>query len=125
MNLNIVFIFILQDLIERLKSELSSNFENVIVAMMLSPAQYDANEARRAMAGAGTDEAALTELLVTRSNAEITALKEAYKTGMFWMRIIGELSVYTLTSVLHTSLLCKLDFLVMENPNKKTETYEL
>ena len=61
---------------------------------MLSPAQYDANEARRAMAGAGTDEATLTELFVTRSNAEITALKEAYKTGMFWMWIIGELITY-------------------------------
>lgn len=70
-----------QDLIERLKSELSANFENVIVAMMLTPAQYDAHEARRAMAGAGTDEATLVELLVTRSNAEIAALKDAYKLG--------------------------------------------
>ena len=59
MKLNHALIFITQDLIERLKSELSSNFENVIVAMMLTPAQYDAHEARRAMAGKWQDGACL------------------------------------------------------------------
>ena len=61
-----------------MKSELSSNFENAVVALMLPPAEYDAMEANRAIAGAGTDEGTLIELLVTRTNSEIAALKAAY-----------------------------------------------
>ena len=45
---------------------------------MLPPAEYDAMEANRAIAGAGTDEGTLIELLVTRTNSEIAALKTAY-----------------------------------------------
>jgi len=38
-----------QDLIADLKSELSGNFERVILALMMPPAVYDAFELRNAM----------------------------------------------------------------------------
>lgn len=40
---------ILQDLIDDLKSELSGNFERVIIGMMTPTTMYDVHELRRAM----------------------------------------------------------------------------
>lgn len=73
----------LQDLIKELKSELSGNLEECILALMEPKALYDAKSLRRAMSGAGTDEDCLIEILCTRTNAEIQAIKEAYKTRKF------------------------------------------
>lgn len=72
-----------QDLIKELKSELSGNLEECILALLEPSALYDAKSLRRAMKGAGTDEQALIEILCTRTNAEILAIKETYKTRMF------------------------------------------
>lgn len=68
-----------KDLIKELKSELSGNFENFIVALMEPRILYDAKCLRRAMKGAGTDESALIEILCTRSNQEIQEIKAKYK----------------------------------------------
>jgi len=38
-----------QDLISELKSELSGNFEQVILALFMTPSEYDAQELRSAM----------------------------------------------------------------------------
>ena len=72
-------ICIVQDLIKELKSELSGNLEECILALFEPKALYDAKSLRRAMRGAGTDEGCLIEILCTRTNAEIQAIKEAYK----------------------------------------------
>lgn len=64
-----------------LKSELSKNLERLIIGLMLTPAEFDAKMMRKAMEGAGTDEHALIEILVTRSNEEIQAMNEAYLHG--------------------------------------------
>ncbi|XP_031713737.1 annexin A6 isoform X1 [Anarrhichthys ocellatus] len=68
-----------RDLLKDLKSELSKNLERLIIGLMLKPAEFDAKMMRKAIEGAGTDEHALIEILVTRSNEEILAMNAAYQ----------------------------------------------
>lgn len=68
-----------RDLMKDLKSELSKNLERLIIGLMLTPAEFDAKMMRKAMEGAGTDEHALIEILVTRTNEQIHAMNTAYK----------------------------------------------
>ncbi|XP_061691376.1 annexin A6 isoform X2 [Syngnathoides biaculeatus] len=68
-----------RDLIKDLKSELSKNLERLIIGLMLTPAEFDAKMMRKAIEGAGTDEHALIEILVTRNNEEIQAMNAAYQ----------------------------------------------
>uniref|UniRef100_A0A3B3ZFE2 Annexin n=1 Tax=Periophthalmus magnuspinnatus TaxID=409849 RepID=A0A3B3ZFE2_9GOBI len=70
-----------RDLMKDLKSELSKNLERLIIGLMLTPAEFDAKMMRKAMEGAGTDEHALIEILVTRTNEQILAMNEAYLHG--------------------------------------------
>ncbi|XP_062523216.1 annexin-B12-like [Corticium candelabrum] len=67
-----------KDLIRELKSELSGNLEDMILALLWPKAEYDAFSLRTAMKGAGTDEEVLIEILASRSNAEIHQIKAAY-----------------------------------------------
>jgi annexin A7/11 len=68
-----------KDIVKELISELRGNLEDVIVALMYTPAEYDARELRNAMQGAGTNESVLIEIMCSRTNAEIHALKEAFR----------------------------------------------
>ncbi|XP_059202105.1 annexin A6 isoform X1 [Centropristis striata] len=68
-----------RDLMKDLKSELSKNLERLIIGLMLTPAEFNAKMMRKAMEGAGTDEHALIEILVSRSNEEIHAMNAAYQ----------------------------------------------
>eukprot|EP00795_Rhopilema_esculentum_P005309 gene5309-477_t len=68
-----------KDLMNDLKSELSGNLEECLLAMMEPHKLYDAKCLRRAMRGAGTDEEALIDILCTRSNQEIQDIKQEYK----------------------------------------------
>lgn len=69
----------MQDLIDDLKSELSGNFERVIVGMMMPTVLYDVEELRRAMKGAGTDEGCLIEILASRTPEEIRRINQTYQ----------------------------------------------
>jgi len=69
-----------KDLIHELKGELSGRFEQLILSLLLTPAEFDAECLRDAMKGAGTNEACLIEILATRTNKQIADLKAAYKT---------------------------------------------
>ncbi|XP_036064263.1 annexin A13 [Onychomys torridus] len=68
-----------KDLEEVLKSELSGNFETTALALLDRPNEYAARQLQKAMKGVGTDEALLIEILCSRSNKEIVAIKEAYQ----------------------------------------------
>ncbi|XP_064018106.1 annexin A6 isoform X2 [Pogoniulus pusillus] len=68
-----------RDLLADLKSELSGSLAKLILGLMLTPAQYDAKQLRKAVEGAGTDEKVLIEILATRNNQEIKAINEAYQ----------------------------------------------
>uniref|UniRef100_UPI0037E864D9 annexin A4-like n=1 Tax=Semicossyphus pulcher TaxID=241346 RepID=UPI0037E864D9 len=68
-----------KDLVHDLKSELTGNFEKLVLAMIKSPSHFDAAELREAIKGAGTDEACLIEILSSRSNNEIREITRIYK----------------------------------------------
>ena len=62
-----------------LKGELSGDFEKVILGLMMSQPDYDAYSIKEAVKGLGTDEKALVEVLCSRSNEELQAMKASYK----------------------------------------------
>ncbi|KAL8583598.1 hypothetical protein ACOMHN_028368 [Nucella lapillus] len=68
-----------KDLIEDIKSELGGDFEDLCVALLTPPRLYDARQLNEAVSGAGTDETALVEIMVTRTNSEMAEIKEKYK----------------------------------------------
>ncbi|KAM6265795.1 annexin A8-like protein 1 [Porphyrio hochstetteri] len=68
-----------KDLIESLKSELSGDFERLMVALMYSPFKYDAKELYDAMKGVGTSDGVIIEILASRTKAQIKEIIKAYK----------------------------------------------
>uniref|UniRef100_F1L7E0 Annexin n=1 Tax=Ascaris suum TaxID=6253 RepID=F1L7E0_ASCSU len=67
------------DLSHDLKKELRGDFEEVILALMLSPAVYDARYLHKAISGIGTNENVLIDIICTRSNEQLNAIKTAYE----------------------------------------------
>uniref|UniRef100_A0A8C4R4S9 Annexin n=1 Tax=Eptatretus burgeri TaxID=7764 RepID=A0A8C4R4S9_EPTBU len=70
--------FCAQDLESVLKSELSGDLEEVLLALLDRPSVFDAKQLRSAMKGPGTDTELLIEILCTRTNTEIYYLRKAY-----------------------------------------------
>uniref|UniRef100_A0A7N6B6D5 Annexin n=1 Tax=Anabas testudineus TaxID=64144 RepID=A0A7N6B6D5_ANATE len=62
-----------------LKNALKGDLEDVVLALLKTPAHYDAQLLKQAMKGLGTDEDTLIEILASRTNREIVEIKKAYK----------------------------------------------
>ncbi|XP_062307206.1 annexin A1a [Osmerus eperlanus] len=62
-----------------LKAALKGELEEVVLALLRTPAQYDAQQLKLAMKGLGTDEDTLIEILASRTNKEIVKIRSAYK----------------------------------------------
>ncbi|KAM9858444.1 annexin A1a [Aulostomus maculatus] len=62
-----------------LKKALKGDLEDVVMALLKTPPQYDAQQLKLAMKGLGTDEETLIEILASRTNTEILDIKKAYK----------------------------------------------
>nr|KAF6425275.1 hypothetical protein HJG59_009308 [Molossus molossus] len=68
-----------KDLTETLKSELSGNFEKVMVALMYPPYRYEAKELHDAMKGIGTKEGVIIEILASRTKSQLQEIMKAYE----------------------------------------------
>ncbi|PWW78906.1 Annexin [Tuber magnatum] len=68
-----------RDLIETLEKETSGNLETALVSTALGPIESEAYFAHRAVAGPGTNESMLTEVIMGKNNQQIATLKSAYQ----------------------------------------------
>ncbi|NP_001080144.1 annexin A1 gene 2 S homeolog [Xenopus laevis] len=64
---------------ECLKKALSGEFEEVVLALLKTPAEFDAYELKHATKGLGTDEDTLIEILASRNNKDIREINRVYK----------------------------------------------
>ncbi|XP_006776522.1 PREDICTED: annexin A1 isoform X1 [Myotis davidii] len=64
---------------EMLRKALTGHLEEVALALLKTPAQFDADELRAAMKGLGTDEDTLNEILASRTNREIREINRVYR----------------------------------------------
>lgn len=87
-----------RNLVADLKSETSSWFEAGLVACARGPLLHDVHCLFDGMAGPGTKESVLNDVLLGRSNADINAIKSAYRTTFhrdLVAAVKGELSLKT------------------------------
>ncbi|NP_001007303.1 annexin A3b [Danio rerio] len=67
-----------RSLCDDLEGDTHGDFEDILVALITPPAKFDCLEFKRAIKGAGTKESLLIELLASRSNYQIKAMRDAY-----------------------------------------------
>ena len=68
-----------RDLIDDFKSDLSGNFQEVMIALYTDKYEYDAKQLNKAVKGAGTDEDTLIEIIGTRPGWMLKKIKNVYK----------------------------------------------
>ncbi|KAM4807974.1 annexin A6-like [Rhinophrynus dorsalis] len=64
---------------EDLKKALSGKFEEVVLGLLKTPAEFDAYALKNATKGLGTDEDTLIEILASRNNKELRDINRVYK----------------------------------------------
>ncbi|VDM50585.1 unnamed protein product [Toxocara canis] len=70
-----------KDLMAELKKELSGDLEDVIVGLMEKPTKYDAIQMYNAMKGPGTRESTLIDILCSRTDEEILAMRREFQSA--------------------------------------------
>ncbi|XP_031431735.1 annexin A2-like [Clupea harengus] len=68
-----------KDLSSVLKKALSGPLEDLMLALIMTPAQFDAHRLRQTMEGMGTDEEGLLEVLCSRTGQQLKDIMVAYK----------------------------------------------
>ncbi|XP_077507628.1 annexin-B12-like [Amblyomma americanum] len=68
-----------RDLVEDAKSAFRGDLEDIIEGLLYPLHEYLARELRKAIAGLGTDEECLVEILCTQSNQDIRLIKDHYQ----------------------------------------------
>lgn len=68
-----------KDLVKDLEKSLSGEFEEVILALMETPTKYDVVQLNKAVKGVGTSESVLIEILCSRTDTELVAIKNEYQ----------------------------------------------
>ncbi|VDK17866.1 unnamed protein product [Anisakis simplex] len=68
-----------KDLISEIQRLCRRNFKNVMVALLESPTTLDVKQLRYSMKGLGTTERILIEILATRNNTELAAIRTEYQ----------------------------------------------
>ncbi|XP_071390168.1 annexin A1-like [Centroberyx affinis] len=66
-------------LADALKSALRSDLEDVALALIMTPAQFDAHQLRKATKGLGTHEDILVEILASRTNQQIREIQRVFQ----------------------------------------------
>ena len=68
-----------RDLLKDLESELTGKLETIILGLMDTNVAFDAKQVKKAVKGLGTDDDCLVEVLCTRTNEELQAVKGEYE----------------------------------------------
>ncbi|XP_041663882.1 annexin A2 [Cheilinus undulatus] len=68
-----------KDLAAAVKKTLSGDLESFLLELLMPPLQYEAHRLHQAMAGLGTDEETLLEILCTRSGKKLQEISAAYQ----------------------------------------------
>ncbi|GAA6233195.1 annexin A2-like [Lates japonicus] len=68
-----------KDLAAGLKKVLAGDLESLLLDLLIPPVQYEAQRLQQAMAGLGTDEETLMEILCTRSGKQLQEISAVYK----------------------------------------------
>lgn len=69
-----------KELVDELKSKLSGGLKELILGLMMTSVDYDVEQLYLSMKGAGTDEDLLSEIVATRTSAQLAKIVERYPT---------------------------------------------
>lgn len=68
-----------KDLLKNVMSETGGDFQDLLKALLTPTVEFEAHELRESLSGIGTDEAALIEIICSKTNAQMLELRSAYK----------------------------------------------
>ncbi|XP_007432024.1 annexin A3 [Python bivittatus] len=108
-----------KDLKEALKEDTSGDFGRVLVALVMPPAEFDAEQINKTVRGIGTNEKALIEILASRTSRQIKEIAQAYYT--VYRASLREDIGYDTSGDFKRTLMALLDGRRDENPEANGE----
>lgn len=83
-----MFLLCLKDLLKNVISETGGDFQDLFRALLTPTVEFEAYELRESLSGIGTDEAALIEIICSKTNAQMLELRNTYKRCLKIFRFI-------------------------------------